>query len=108
MLAAVVVGLDRLRHRLLGVDDGGKGLIRVLFAFVDAIDAVGDGALKAVVGDAHAEQQPRRGERPQEVVAAVLGGFNRSSQHRVVRQTLDGRSAPLPASSILTLGASGC
>jgi len=30
------------------------------------------------------------------------GGFNRSSQHRVVRQNLDGRSAPLPASSTPT------
>ena len=30
------------------------------------------------------------------------GGFNRSSQHHVVRQNLDGRSAPLPASSTPT------
>ncbi len=36
------------------------------------------------------------------------GGFNRSSQHRVVRQTLDGRSAPLPASSTLTFCAACC
>ncbi|GAB1344304.1 hypothetical protein MASR1M101_34310 [Gemmatimonas sp.] len=36
------------------------------------------------------------------------GGFNRSSQHRVMRQTLDVRSEPLPASSILTFCAAGC
>jgi putative transposase len=36
------------------------------------------------------------------------GGFNRSSQHRVVRQILDGRSAPLLASSILTFCAAYC
>ncbi len=36
------------------------------------------------------------------------GGFNRSSQHRVVRQNLDVRSEPLPASSILTFCAACC
>ena len=38
----------------------------------------------------------------------ALGGFNRSSQHRVVRQTLDVRLEPLPASSILTSCAACC
>jgi len=36
------------------------------------------------------------------------GGFNRSSQHRVLRRIVDVRLAPLPASSILTSCAACC
>ena len=55
-----------------------------------------DGVLPHVTGPTHAAGNAQRVQRPLQLRARILGGFNRSSQHRVVRQIVDGRSAPLP------------
>jgi hypothetical protein len=79
--ASSVVRVDGLRDGVVRLGKGGKGLIEVEFVLQDAVDALGEGVLVAVIGIRHARQEPMGGERSQEVMAAVLGGFNRSSKH---------------------------
>ncbi len=70
--------------------------------------ALRHGAAVAVALAAHAGQHRGRRQRAAVRCRRVSGGFNRSSQHRGMRQNLDDRLAPLPAFSNLTLFAACC
>jgi len=78
-------------HRAIGLDGLGDGLLRgmdrrkldvqVEFIFQNAVHPFGHGILIAMVLVRHARDHAELVQAREVVVATVLGGFNRSSQH---------------------------
>ncbi len=79
-----------------------------LFVLQGLPEALDVGIVIRIAGAGHGAEQARLGQSLAVAPGRILGGFNRSSQQQVLRQILDIRSAPLPASSILTFCAAYC
>ena len=79
-----------------------EAMLREAFTLERGEETLDHGVIVRIASRAHGRLHAEQLTPLPEGKGSVLGGFNRSSQHRVVRQTIDGRSVPLPASSILT------
>ena len=96
---AVVEPLDIVEHVRLGFVPGAIDLSSDAFGFQRREEAFHGGIVPDVARPAHAAGDATVGHQALELVAGILGGFKRSSQHQVCSLTAATRQAPLPAFS---------
>ena len=99
MRAHGVVDRDDVVDRVDDVGHRRKHGVEIEFVFQDAVNPFGDRILITVILVGHTGEPADRGELLEVVMATVLGGFNRSSQH-LVSEDGDGEDRQAEVESI--------